>query len=169
MKPLLKTAILKTLLLIFILLFSIILGIYAGFKTTEDYRADSLEVDGLTGDVRVYRDEYGIPTIIAENRNDLFFALGYEYASDRLWQAEFFRALAHGELSTLLGDVQNMTDNDKFLRTLSFKKAAEQSWAKTNPTFRGYVQRYVDGLNQYIEDHENNLPLEFQILWVLAQ
>jgi penicillin amidase len=123
-----------------------------------------LEVDGLTGEVQVYRDEYGIPTIIAENRNDLFFAQGYEYARDRLWQAEFFRALAHGELSTLLGDVQNMTDNDKFLRTLSFERAAKQSWDKTNPTYQGYVQRYVDGLNQYIDDHENNLPVEFQIL-----
>ena len=39
---------------------------------------------GLTAPVHVYRDDYGIAHIYAENSDDLFFAQGYVHAQDRM-------------------------------------------------------------------------------------
>ncbi|MHA2252767.1 MAG: penicillin acylase family protein [Candidatus Kariarchaeaceae archaeon] len=152
----------KILVSILVVILSLTLGIYSGFKSTSDYHTKELRYEGLIDEVKVYRNELGIPTIIAQNRQDLFFAQGYEYARDRLWQAEFTRSVANGELSRLFGD--NLTDSDKFLRTLDLKTAAEQSWEKTSDENKAIIEKYVAGLNLYIDDHIDNLPVEFQIL-----
>ena len=64
----------------------------------------TLKVPGLQGEVKVYRDHWGVPHIFTENEHDLFFADGFVQAQDRLWQIMLFRALATGRLAELLGD-----------------------------------------------------------------
>ncbi|MCA9939845.1 MAG: penicillin acylase family protein, partial [Anaerolineales bacterium] len=48
----------------------------------------NITVTGLQAEVNIYRDEYGIPHIYAQNADDLFFAEGYVHAQDRFWQME---------------------------------------------------------------------------------
>jgi penicillin G amidase len=54
-------------------------------------RAGKIRLSGLSAEVRVTRDGYGVPAISASNRHDLFFALGYVTAQDRLFQMELTR------------------------------------------------------------------------------
>ena len=63
-----------------------------------------LFVPGIKEEVEIIRDTYGVPHIYAKNEPDLYFALGYAMAQDRLWQMEFYRRLGHGRLSEILGD-----------------------------------------------------------------
>ena len=44
----------------------------------------------------IIRDSRGVPHISAENAADLYFALGYAQAQDRLWQLDYLRRQAHG-------------------------------------------------------------------------
>ena len=156
-------SILKNSIVIFlVIILSLTLGIYSGFKSMSDYDVTSLEFEELTAEVKVYRDKYGVPSIFAENLEDLFFAEGYEFARDRLWQAEFYRSVANGELSRLFG--KDLIDSDKFLKTLDFKTAAETSWDRTSGENKKHVSSYITGLNKYIDDHKAILPIEFQIL-----
>ena len=37
-------------------------------------------------DVKIIRNDYAIPNIIAQSNEDSFYALGYVHAQDRLWQ-----------------------------------------------------------------------------------
>ena len=53
--------------------------------------------------VEVLVDDAGIPHIFAQDDEDLFFAYGYQLASDRMLQLEMFRRFAHGQLSEVLG------------------------------------------------------------------
>ena len=53
---------------------------------------------GVQASVRVERDAAGVPTITAQNRNDLAFALGYVHAQDRFFQMDLLRRAAAGEL-----------------------------------------------------------------------
>src|SRR6188474_2472613 len=46
---------------------------------------------GLTDQVTIERDTWGIPHIYASNPHDLFFGQGYAQAQDRWWQMEFWR------------------------------------------------------------------------------
>ena len=81
-------------------------------------------------EVRVYRDEYGIPHIFAnqegktehENLKAMFFAQGFLSAQDRLFQMEKFRRLASGRLSELAGS--EALDIDKILRIMGFYEKA---------------------------------------------
>ena len=43
-------------------------------------------ISGLSRQVDIYTDKYGVPHIFAENEQDLFFAAGYIAARDRLFQ-----------------------------------------------------------------------------------
>src|SRR5258708_6342210 len=52
----------------------------------------------IKGSVRIERDEWGIPHVVAENDDDLFFGFGYATAQDRLFQLDYLRRRALGQL-----------------------------------------------------------------------
>ena len=58
-----------------------------------------LIVPGLGSEVTVYRDERGMPHIYASDEHDLYFAVGYVMAQDRLWQMDLIRRATTGRLS----------------------------------------------------------------------
>lgn len=155
-------AVKKSLLYLLLVILSISSGIFLSIKNSDDSFVTELDFDELTNDVKVYRNEYGIPTIIADNTDDLFFAQGFEFARDRLWQAELFRSIANGETSRFGGS--DSLDTDKFLRTLRLKESAVLEHDRANDFTKQAVNRYVAGLNKYIDIHINNLPLEFEII-----
>ena len=62
------------------------------------------KLDGLTDEVEVLRDKYGINHIYANNQNDLFFMQGYLAAKDRLFQFEIWRRQASGTVSEVFGE-----------------------------------------------------------------
>ncbi|MFN8481677.1 MAG: penicillin acylase family protein [Anaerolineae bacterium] len=124
----------------------------------------ALRVPGLSAEVTVYRDNWGIPHIFAQNARDLTLAQGYVQASDRLWQMEMQRRTGHGRLSEILGDATLSTD--RFLRNLGVTQAAQRDLDRMDPTTRDYLDAYTQGVNDYMDSHQGNLPLEFTILGV---
>ena len=87
----------------------------------------SVTVAGLSDEVDVYRDEFGIPHIYAQNEEDMFFAQGYVHAQDRFWQMEFWRHIGQGRLSEIIGDAG--VENDKFIRTLGWNRMSAETAA----------------------------------------
>ena len=122
----------------------------------------TIRVPGLQSEVRIYRDRWGVPNIYADNLHDLFFAQGYVHAQDRLWQMEFNRRVGSGTLSEVLGEAT--LEDDKFLRTIGLRRAAEKDWESLDENTRAALQAYADGVNAFIESHKDRLPLEFVIL-----
>ncbi len=112
--------------------------------------------------VKVYRNYYGIPHIIAKNENDAFFMLGYCHAEDRLWQMDFFRTAGKGRLSEFFG--KSTLQIDKFMRSLEIEKTAYEIEKSMNKYTLKILQAYSDGINFYIEKHINKLPFEFCVL-----
>jgi penicillin G amidase len=76
----------------------------------------SVQISGLTGEVTILRDTFGIPHIYAENEKDLYRAVGFAMAQDRLWQMDLLRRVTQGRLSEILGI--KMTDTDLLMRAL---------------------------------------------------
>ena len=58
----------------------------------------TMRFSGLHNPVDVYRDQWGIPHIKAENEDDLFFAQGFVTAQDRLWHMDADRHRALGKM-----------------------------------------------------------------------
>ena len=76
----------------------------------------TVKLKGLRSVVQIYRDDFGIPHIIANNDDDLFFCLGYVTAQDRLWQLDISRRIANGMLSEIFGE--QTIDTDRLFRTI---------------------------------------------------
>ena len=119
---------------------------------------------GLQASVTVRYDERGVPHIKAQNEADVYRALGYVHAQDRLFQFEMVRRLAKGELAEILGP--KLLDTDRLFRTLGIRAHA-QAYAKnmdmTTPAHQA-LAAYLDGINQYQDGHR--APMEFDILGI---
>jgi penicillin amidase len=121
-----------------------------------------VEVPNLHSTVEVYRDKWGVPHIYADNTEDLFFAQGYVTAQDRLWQMEFNRRVGSGTLSEILGETT--LDTDRFIRTLGWRRVAEQETQLLSEEGVAMLEAYSAGVNAFIDSHQGSLPLEFTIL-----
>src|SRR5260370_4008943 len=83
-------------------------------------------------------------------------------AQDRLWQMDLLRRVARGQLSEIMG-VRTLKIDESF-RTYGFARAAERDAALFDPESRKVMDAYARGVNQFIEQHKKNLPLEFSLL-----
>jgi len=122
---------------------------------------------GLSSEVRVWRDDFGVPHIFATEWNDGYRALGYLHASERLYQMEMSRQVGQGRVAEWVG--ADMLDVDKFLRTLGFYKQAQASFAALSPTAQARLQAYADGVNAYIDAHADAPPVEFLLIGATAE
>ena len=86
-------------------------------------RAGELALARLHAPVTVRYDERGVPHIQAGNEADLYRALGFVHAQDRLFQMEMLRRLARGELAEVLG--ARLLDTDRLFRTLGIRAHAD--------------------------------------------
>ena len=62
-----------------------------------------LVLAGAGAEIRIERDEHGIPAIRAASVRDAMFGLGVVHAQDRLWQMETHRRIGAGRLAEALG------------------------------------------------------------------
>ncbi len=120
-------------------------------------------VSGLTEEVTVRRDGRGIPYIEAKNDADLYFAQGYVFASDRLWQMDLMRRVPRGQMAEIFGEVR--LEEDKRWRRFGFASIAEQSLLSMSPETRAGLDNYTRGVNAYIAGlDDKTMPPEFKIL-----
>lgn len=126
-----------------------------------------ISVAGLREQVEILRDAGGVPHIYASNLYDLLFAQGFTHAQDRWWQMEFFRRIGRGEIQELTGQNRSVMGQDVFIRTASWRHAAEQDLANLDADTLANLQAFADGVNAYIGNRPaSDLALEYNLLGV---
>jgi penicillin G amidase len=120
-----------------------------------------LDLAGLTGEVTVQRDENGMAYIRAKNTQDLFFAQGFVTAQDRLFQMQLNRMMAQGRISELAGEAA--LDLDRRMRTIGLHRMAQKQAQMLNEKNAGLFQKYVDGINAFVDQTAGDIPLEFRL------
>ncbi|MEX3774446.1 penicillin acylase family protein [Pseudomonas sp. MYb118] len=154
----------RLLIALLVLIVVLAAGVGGYFYSKQPTRQGMVELQHLQGSVTVRYDERGVPHIRADNETDLYRALGYVHAQDRLFQMEVLRRLARGELAEVLGP--KLLDTDKLMRTLRIRERAATYLAnldKQSPAFIA-MQAYLDGINQYQDSHAK--PVEFDVLGI---
>ncbi|HGM5553631.1 TPA: penicillin acylase family protein [Pseudomonas putida] len=147
-----------------LLIVVLLAGVGGYVYSKQPTRQGQVELRNLQGSVTVRYDERGVPHIRAENESDLYRALGYVHAQDRLFQMEAMRRLARGELAEVLGP--KLLDTDKLFRSLRIRERAASyvaSLDKQSPAWKA-LQAYLDGINQYQDSHA--APVEFDVLGI---
>ena len=118
---------------------------------------------GLSSEVRVLRDAYGVPQIYAESTGDLFFAQGYVQAQDRFFEMDVRRHASAGRLSELFG--ADTLRTDMLVRTLGWRRVAEQELALLDPATRRNLEAFSAGVNAYLDGRSGSqLSLEYAVL-----
>lgn len=116
-----------------------------------------------TEKISITTDEYSMKHVHAETDMGAIYGMGFVHAMDRLWQLEFYRKLAQGRLSEILGD--ETVSLDKYIRTIGLPRMADYYMQKEwHPTDLVMVENYVSGINQLVKNLEL-YPVEFYILW----
>jgi len=121
-----------------------------------------IEVAGLHGEIAIARDADGVPTITADNDNDLAFGLGFAHAQDRLFQMEVQRRYGAGRLAEIFG--QTALPIDTQMHVLGLYRAAEAAWPHLSPAVRSGIEAYCAGVNAYLAARSFVLPPEFLLL-----
>jgi penicillin G amidase len=121
---------------------------------------------GLTNPVQVSLRPDGVHRIEAQTEHDLFFAQGYLQARDRMFQLDFIRRMAKGELASLLGDVdmgaKTALETDIFNRFIGFAREAQEIYETLEAEERLHLDAFAAGVNAWME--QGRLSLEHRLL-----
>jgi penicillin amidase len=133
------------------------------FHASKPVENGTIEVEGLTGNAQIVRDQYGIAHVFGDTDEDVYFAMGYTHASERFFQMDGLRRFATGRLSELIGadairiDAQN--------RTRGYAIAAEDILANiSNPEVIAAIEAYTAGVNARLS--EGSVAPEYALLRV---
>lgn len=110
--------------------------------------------------VTIYRDHFGIPHIVGESEEAIFYGFGYAQAEDHLIDMIYNYLRANGRLSEYLG--KSYLDEDYRVRLMGIPELAQRAWSKSPAKCKSIIKAFVKGVNKYIEEHLNKLPEELR-------
>jgi penicillin G amidase len=116
-------------------------------RSLVDYSEDFTQA-GIAAPVEIVRNNDNVPHIFGKTDRDVYFALGFAHAQDRLWQMTMLRRTAQGRLSELFG--QTTVQVDELMRRLDLYGLALQSVEAQDPETRAALEAYADGVNAWI-------------------
>ncbi|OZG70434.1 peptidase S45 [Hahella sp. CCB-MM4] len=154
--------IIKPLLGISVLLVLLILATgWGALKLSLPKLDGSVQVEDLNHDVKIYRDDNGVPDIQSSDRASAFYALGFLHSQERFFQMDLLRRSASGELSELIGKSGLKIDRQRRLWLL--RQQAKRQLDKLPPTQRELMSSYTSGVNAGLEGLQSR-PFEYWIL-----
>ncbi len=132
----------------------IVLGLLAGFLTyyilsrsLPDYNED-FTLPGISAPVEIVRNNNNVPHIFGKTETDVYYALGFAHAQDRLWQMTMLRRTAQGRLSEIFG--ARTLKIDELVRRLDIYTLSQQSVPAQDARTRLALQSYAAGVNAWI-------------------
>jgi penicillin amidase len=137
-----------TTIIIVVTLLSVITVRYLALRSLPSYDA-VVRVPAISAPVEIVRDNANVPHIFGANDADVFHALGFAHAQDRLWQMMMLRRTAQGRLSELFGKATLNTDI--FLRRLDIYRLAVQSVNSLDLTTVTILEAYAAGVNARLD------------------
>ncbi len=116
-------------------------------RSIPDYSA-SYEVPGIAAPVEIVRTSDGVPHIFGATDADVYYALGFAHAQDRLWQMTMLRRTVQGRLSEVFG--ARTVKIDELMRRLDLYGLAATSVAAQDAETRTALEAYAKGVNAWI-------------------
>ncbi len=120
---------------------------YLGSRSLPDYN-DQRQIAGISAPVEIVRDTADVPHIFGKTDADVFFALGYAHAQDRLWQMVVARLTVQGRLSEVFGP--RTVKSDELMRRLDLYGLATRSLAVQDEPTKAALAAYAKGVNAWI-------------------
>lgn len=108
------------------------------------------------GSVRVVRDQYGVPHIIAADERSLFYGVGYTQAEDQAENVMLNFLRGQGRAAEVEGPGVLVTDH--LVRLMQLPAQARRQYEKVSGPSRLHLDAYAEGFNAYVDKHRDRLP-----------
>jgi len=152
-----KTLIMSICLIVIVIV--LCFGIYR-FLFSRSYR--NTVAAPTSAPVYIYRLDKEYSFIQAKTRDDAFSGLGFVHARDRLKQIEFLRIMANG--TCVQNGISHYGVIDKLVLAVGLHLKAATLTRELSPTYKNYLQHYVDGINAYKEKRaEGNTSQQWEV------
>lgn len=125
------------------------LAYYFAARSLPDYDGTHT-VAGITAPVEIVRNNANVPHIFGQTDEDVFFALGYAHAQDRMWQMTILRRTVQGRLSELFGE--RTIGIDEVLRRFDLYPLAVSSLAAQTDETKAGLTAYAAGVNAWLAE-----------------
>ncbi len=116
-------------------------------RSLPDYNA-TRSLPGVATPVEIVRNNSNVPHIFAGRDQDVYFALGYVHAQDRLWQMTMMRRTVQGRLSEVFGP--RTLKIDELMRRLDLYNLARQAVARQDAYTQAALASYAAGVNAWL-------------------
>lgn len=115
----------------------------------------------MNRDVRIWRDEHGVPHVEAESQADLYWGQGRVHAADRGMQMLLMRILGQGRASELLKATDSALHVDLFFRRMDWSAQTRPQVDLLGQPEQALLRSYCDGVNSVFL---KKVPWEFKLL-----
>ena len=128
---------------------TVTLAYYFASRSLPDYDAQT-DVAGISATIEIVRDNANVPHIFGANDQDVFFALGYAHAQDRLWQMTMLRRTVQGRLSELFGE--RTLKIDEAMRRYDIYNLSVASEKAQDEETTAALNAYSAGVNAWLNE-----------------
>lgn len=131
---------------------------------TGDPANGPIPLSGIGAKAEIRKDQWGITHIRADSRDDLFFAQGYNIASERLWQIDLWRKKGLGLLAADFGP--GYLAQDHATRHFVYRGDMAEEYASYAPDAKEICTAFTNGINSYIDRvmaQDAPMPEEFTL------
>ena len=127
--------------------FALVVAYYILGRSLPDYSTD-FALSGISAPIEIVRNNNNVPHIFGKTDEDVYFALGFAHAQDRLWQMTMLRRTAQGRLSEVFG--QRTLKMDELLRRYDLYTLSLSSVAVQDDATKVALNAYSRGVNAWI-------------------
>ncbi|EQC48069.1 penicillin acylase family protein [Bacteriovorax sp. Seq25_V] len=144
------------------LVLGVVLFFYISLKISVPVMTGEVLLDGISSDVKIVRDNEGIPHIYAKNKQDMLFALGFVMGSDRLFQYDMIRRAGAGRTAEIIGS--KTLPVDILFRTIASNANFKEKVNNLPENIKVELNSFYSGINYYLKNYPK--PIEYRILGV---
>lgn len=116
-------------------------------RSLPDYN-EGFALDGVSAPVEIVRNNDNVPHIFGKTDEDVYFALGFAHAQDRLWQMTMLRRTVQGRLSEVFGT--RTLQIDELMRRYDLYGLAVASVDAQDAPTKAALEAYSRGVNAWI-------------------
>lgn len=125
----------------------LLIGYWFLSRSLPDYD-EGFTLAGISAPVEIVRSNDNVPHIFGATDEDVFFALGFAHAQDRLWQMTLLRRTAQGRLSEVFG--LRTLKTDEMMRRFDLYGLSLQSVEAQDAATLAALEAYSAGVNAWI-------------------
>lgn len=117
---------------------------------------------GDQGPTEILWDRWGVPHIHAADPGELFRAFGWAQMKNHANLILRLYGQARGRAAEYWGETHLVSD--RYLRTMGVPERARHWYGAQKPRFKGYLDRFVEGMNAFARRHPESIDPELKVV-----